>query len=57
MIPEGWLLDVVLRNTDNMHRALPKWQQLISCSFLSEQMKVQYEQLVLSRFERLEHNA
>jgi len=49
--------NVVLRIIDNMHRALPMWQHLISSSFLSEQMKVQYEQLVISRFERLEHNA
>ncbi|MBQ9678984.1 MAG: HipA domain-containing protein [Prevotella sp.] len=46
--------NIVLRLIDNMRRLLPKWQRLISDSFLSEQMKVQYEQLILSRFDRLE---
>ena len=45
--------NVILRLIDNMNKALPRWRSLIQASFLSEDMKESYEQLVLSRLERL----
>ena len=45
--------NVVMRLIENMHKALPKWKQLIQDSFLSEEMKGRYEQLVISRLSRL----
>ena len=45
--------NVILRLIDNMNNALPRWRSLIQASFLSEDMKESYEQLVLSRLERL----
>ena len=46
--------NVVMHLIDKMHKALPKWKSLIQNSFLSEEMKDRYEQLILSRLERLE---
>lgn len=46
--------NVVVRLVENMHRALPKWRSLISDSFLSDEMKVRYEQLIISRMNRLQ---
>jgi serine/threonine-protein kinase HipA len=40
---------VVLRLIANLHNTLPKWQQLIHDSFLSEEQKQAYERLVVSR--------
>lgn len=45
--------NVILRLIDNMNKALPRWRSLIQASFLSEDLKESYEQLVLSRLERL----
>jgi len=45
--------NVILRLIDNMNKALPRWRSLMQASFLSEDMKESYEQLVLSRLERL----
>ena len=45
--------NVVLKMIDNMRHLLPKWQKLISNSFLSKKMKEEYEQLVISRLNRL----
>lgn len=46
--------NVVLRLIASLHKALPKWQMLIHNSFLSEEMKEQYEELILSRLFRLQ---
>lgn len=46
--------NVVMRLIGNMHKAFPKWKSLIQDSFLSEEMKEKYEQLITSRLERLE---
>ncbi len=35
------------------YKALPKWQQLIKDSFLSEDQKQAYEELVVARLNRL----
>lgn len=45
--------NVVLHLIDNMRKAIPKWKSLIQSSFLSEEMKDRYEQLVISRMNRL----
>ena len=45
--------NVVERLIVNMYKAIPKWKQLIQDSFLSDEMKYQYEQLVISRMNRL----
>lgn len=45
--------NVVMRLIGNMHKAFPKWKQLIQDSFLSEEMKDRYEQLLMSRLSRL----
>ena len=45
--------NVVVRLIENMHKALPRWKSLISDSFLSEEMKHSYEQLILSKMTRL----
>lgn len=37
----------------SFQKALPRWQQLIRQAFLSDEMKERYEQLVLSRLDRL----
>lgn len=44
---------VIMHLIGNMQKALPKWKMLIQSSFLTEEMKVKYEQLVISRLERL----
>lgn len=44
---------VVLRLIASLHKAFPKWQTLIRNSFLSEDMKEAYEELVISRLVRL----
>ena len=36
-----------------LHKAFPKWQQIIKESFLSEEQKLAYEELVISRLCRL----
>ena len=38
-----------------LRKALPKWQSLIQNSFLSEEKKKEYEELVLSRLRRLQN--
>jgi len=44
---------VVVRLAAGLHKALPKWQELIAESFLSDEMKERYEQLVVARLDRL----
>ena len=44
---------VIMHLIGNMQKALPKWKMLIQSSFLTEEMKVKYEQLVTSRLDRL----
>ena len=44
---------VVMRLIESLHKALPKWQQLIQESFLSEDRKKAYEELIISRLARL----
>ena len=46
--------NVVLHLIENMHKVLPKWKLLIQNSFLSEEMKDSYEQLIMSRLNRLQ---
>ena len=46
--------NVVLRLITNLHKTLPKWQTLIHASFLNEEMKREYEELILSRLNRLQ---
>lgn len=46
--------NVVLRLIENMRKAIPKWKSLIQSSFLSEEMKDRYEQLIISRMNRLQ---
>lgn len=45
--------NVVLRLIDGLHDALPKWKMLINNSFLSEELKIMYEETILSRLSRL----
>ncbi|MBO4612782.1 MAG: HipA domain-containing protein [Bacteroidaceae bacterium] len=45
--------NVILRLVDALQKALPKWQTLIHDSFLGEEMKSRYEELILSRLSRL----
>lgn len=45
---------VVLRLIDSLQKAFPKWQTLIHRSFLEEDMKKAYENLVVSRLARLQ---
>ena len=45
---------VVLRLIDGLQKALPKWQTLIHSSFLEEDMKKAYEDLIVSRLARLQ---
>lgn len=44
---------VVLRLITGLHKALPKWHSLIHDSFLDEDLKKKYEELILSRLSRL----
>ena len=46
--------NVVVRLIVSLHKALPKWQMLIHNSFLSEDMKKLYEELIVSRLSRLQ---
>lgn len=46
--------NVVLHLIENMRKAIPKWKSLIKSSFLSEEMKDRYEQLIISRMNRLQ---
>ena len=45
--------NVVQRLVAGLHKVFPKWQQLIKDSFLSEEQKQAYEELVVSRLNRL----
>jgi serine/threonine-protein kinase HipA len=45
---------VVLRLIEGLQKTLPKWQTLIRLSFLSEDMKMAYEELITSRLDRLQ---
>ena len=44
---------VVKRLISGLQKSLPKWRELIQKSFLSEDMKSRYEELVMSRLSRL----
>ena len=46
--------NVVLRLIDNMRKAIPKWTSLIHGSFLSEDMKDRYGQIIMSRINLLQ---
>ena len=46
--------NVVLHLIEGLQKALPKWQTLIHNSFLSEDMKKAYEELIVSRLDRLQ---
>ena len=46
---------VVLRLITSLQKALPQWQTLIHNSFLSEDMKQTYEELIISRLSRLQN--
>ena len=50
----GLEANVVLRLIDNMRKAIPKWTSLIHGSFLSEDMKDRYGQIIMSRMNRLQ---
>ncbi|WP_449018952.1 HipA domain-containing protein [Prevotella jejuni] len=45
---------VVLRLIKGLQKALPKWQVLIQSSFLDENMKNAYQELIMSRLSRLQ---
>ena len=45
--------NVVQRLVAGLHKVFPKWQQLIKDSFLSEEHKQAYEELVIARLNRL----
>lgn len=45
--------NVVMRLVAGLHKALPQWQRLIHSSFLSDELKERYEELILSRLKRL----
>lgn len=45
---------VVLRLINGLQKALPKWQILIQSSFLDENMKKAYQELIMSRLSRLQ---
>ncbi len=44
---------VTLRMVEQMHKALPKWQEIIARSFLSPEYQDRYEALIRERLERL----
>ena len=46
--------NVVIKLVDSLHKALPKWTQLIHDSFLSDELKESYEQFIMQRLERLQ---
>lgn len=45
--------NVVRRLVDGLNKALPKWNELIDNSFLSDDFKVMYKDLITSRLSRL----
>lgn len=45
--------NVVQRLVAGLHKVFPKWQQLIKDSFLSDDQKQAYEELIVSRLDRL----
>lgn len=45
--------NVVQRLITGLHKALPKWQDLIHESFLSEEKKQAYEELIVSRLDNI----
>ena len=45
--------NVVLRLIDSLQKALPKWKVLIQDSFLSDDMKSAFMELITSRLARL----
>ena len=45
--------NVVQRLVAGLHKVFPKWQQLIKDSFLSDDLKQAYEELIVSRLDRL----
>ncbi len=45
--------NVVQRLVAGLHKVFPKWQQLIKESFLSEDQKQAYEELIVSRLDKL----
>ena len=49
----GLEINVVQHLIIGLHKALPKWQKLIYESFLSEEKKQAYEELIISRLDRL----
>ena len=46
--------NVVLRLIAGLQKALPKWETLIQASFLNEDMKSAYLELITSRLARLQ---
>ncbi|MBR1800570.1 MAG: HipA domain-containing protein [Bacteroidaceae bacterium] len=46
--------NVVLRLATSLQKALPKWKALIHSSFLSGELKQMYEDLIISRLNRLQ---
>lgn len=48
---------VVLRLINGLQKALPKWQVLIQSSFLDENMKKAYQELIMSRLSRLDRKS
>lgn len=46
--------NVLLRLIAGLHKVFPKWQKLIHHSFLSDDLKHEYEALVISRLSRLQ---
>lgn len=46
--------NVMLHLIDSLQKALPKWKTLIHNSFISEDMKKAYEELIVSRLGRLQ---
>lgn len=46
--------NVVMRLIESLQKVLPKWQTLIHNSFLNEDMKKAYEELIVSRLSRLQ---
>ena len=49
----GLEINVVQHLITGLHKALPKWQKLIYESFLSDEKKQAYEELIISRLDRL----
>lgn len=49
----GLEINVVQHLITGLHKAFPKWQKLIYESFLSEEKKQAYEELIISRLDRL----